>query len=178
MTWTDSQISNQSSFIADQIAGLIEPFGGVCQVVDDENLMWMEAWKSSQNLIVYVTWTGDTPWGPVLNAALTHRVKRDWLVGVKRGRGYQPVRGDTFSRTTSVPPFADMVDMVRNFIRAMTGISEDFGVDNVTVTKWSQGNLVMSGRLIRFSTQNDLPAVVMQPYDITTPPPLGLPTIQ
>ena len=177
MNWTDNQISNQLNFIADSISTLIQPYGGVCQVVDDENKMWTQAWQSSQKLIVYVTWGGDKPWGPMALAGVTHRVTREWILGIKRGEGYTAVRGDTFSKTTAVPPFADMVDIIRNFVRGMIGISEDFGTDNVNVKKWSQGAMVMSGRLLTFTTQNDLQAVLLQPYDIATPPPVGLPAI-
>lgn len=172
--WTDGQISTAANFIADQIEGLIGPYGGLCEVVDDEDLMWRQAFQSSKNLIVYVTWGGDTPWGPITTAGVTHRVSRQWILGIKRGRGYPETRGDTFSKTTSVPPFADMVDSIRNFVRAMIGISQDGGTDNVIVKKWSQGALVMSGRLLTFTTQNDLPGVIMSPDNTPTPPPMGL----
>lgn len=144
---------------------------------DDEALIWDMAWKSSQNLVIYVTWTGDRPWGPMSLAGVTHRVTREWLVGVKRGRGYESIRGDTFCRNTSMPPFVDMVDVIRNYIRGMVGISEDLGTDNVVIKKWSQGNQVMSGRLITFTTQNDLQATLLQPDDTPTPPPMGVPVI-
>jgi hypothetical protein len=172
--WTDGQISTTANFIADQIEGLIGPYGGVCEVVDDEDLMWRQAFQSSKNLVVYVTWGGDVPHGTFGLAGVTHRVVRQWILGIKRGRGYTETRGDTFSKTTSVPPFADMVDAIRNLVRAMIGISQDFGTDNVIVKKWSQGPLVMSGRLLTFTTQCDLPGVVMSPDNIPNPITAGL----
>jgi hypothetical protein len=173
--WTDGQISATAEFIADQIGGLIAPYGGLCEVVDDEDLMWRQAFQSSQKLMVYVTWGGDVPWGTFNLAGVTHRVVRQWILGIKRGRGYKETRGDTFSTTTSVPPFADVVGLVRDFVRTMLGISEDYGTDNVTVKKWSQGSQVMSGMLVTFSTQNDLPAIQFRsdygpPYAIPVPP--------
>lgn len=171
--WTDGQISSTLNFIAAQIQGLLGT-NGDCEVVDDEDMMWKQAEQSSKNLMVYVTWVGDVPWGTMSLAGVTNRVTRQWVLGIKRGRGYTQTRGDTFSKTTNVPPFSDMVDTIRNFVRAMIGISQDYGTDNVVVKKWSQGSEVMSGRLLTFTTQCDLPAVVSTPDNIPNPITMGV----
>lgn len=172
--WTDGQISTMANFIADQIEGLIGPYGGISQVVDDEEMMWAQAYQSSQKLIVYVTWGGDVPYGTFNLAGITNRVTRQWIIGIKRGRGFTSSRGDTFSKTTNTPPFADVVDGIRNFVRAMIGISQDYGTDNVIIKKWSQGAQVMSGKLLTFTTQADLPAVISTPDGIPNPVQLGI----
>lgn len=157
------QVSTGLNFLAQTIQAILPP-GGVCQVVDDEQMAWEQAAQSSQNLIVYVTWTGDRPWSSsAVLEGVTHRVTRSWFVGIKRGRGYVAVRGDTFSKTTAVPAFVDLVEDIRDCCRSIVGLSEDAGTDGVHVDNWKQGNNLMSGKKITFTTKNDLPGIVATP---------------
>ncbi|MDE2097602.1 MAG: hypothetical protein KGL39_10175 [Patescibacteria group bacterium] len=161
------QISAQANFIQSVLYDYASSNGGDCQVVSNMKDMWMQANQSSQKPTIYITWIGESPWSSNANiSAVTHRVSRDWKVGIKRGRGFQPIRGTTLSKTTSVIPFFDVVEDVRDLIRSELGISEDAGIDDVKVSEWQLGGLVMDGKLISFTTKNDLPTILNQPDNI------------
>ena len=154
------QISAQANYIAQVLNDYAKDNGGQCQVVSNMRDMWNQASQNSQIPMIYVTWTGESPWSSSKNlAALTHRVSRDWTVGIKRGRGFTAVRGDTLSKTTSTIPFFDVVEDVRDIIRSQLGISEDLGQDDIRAKEWQLGNVIMDGKLITFTTKNDLPPI-------------------
>lgn len=156
------QISAQANYIVSVLSTYATANGGQCQQVPTMRDMWMQAYQSSQKPMIYVTYTGEQPWSSsTMIAALTHRVTRHWVVGIKRGRGFQPVRGATLTTTTSVIPFFDVVEDVRDLIRSTLGISEDNGIDDLKITEWQLGTQVMDGKLISFTTKNDLPNIEM-----------------
>src|SRR6516225_5389331 len=107
------QISAQAAFLQQTLLTWAQnnSRGGDCQVVHDLQELWMQASQSSQKPIVYVCFNGEEAWGRFESRALTYRVKRNWIVVLKFGRGYTATRGDTLTvGSQSAPPFLDWVD--------------------------------------------------------------------
>ena len=115
--------------------------------------------------MLYVCYMGETPWSSSSNiAALTHRVSRDWCVRIKQGRGYAANRGDTLSKPVGNSGlFYDVVEHTRDLIRAMQGISQDFGNDYAGIKPVRLGDQVIDCYDIFFSTKNDLCAIIQTP---------------
>lgn len=131
---------------------------GACVMVSNTREMWQLASNDSQKPIIYVCWGGEDPWSSNANiSAVTHRVNRSWILGVKQGRGFKSNRGE------SLKGFIPFVEQVRDTMRSMLGISEDFGNDYSGIKPWSQGSLVIDGYLITFGTKNDLPNILLTP---------------
>lgn len=155
------QISAQANYLKGVLDNYAKDSGGACQIVFNMTDMWDQAYQSSQKLGIYLMWIGDSPWGSNANtAALLGRVAREWRVGVRRGRGLTSPRGKTLTEETSVCPFYDAVEDVRDIIRTQIGVSEFAGMDNLKTVEWDLKNKNMTGKLITFFTKNDLPGVV------------------
>ena len=154
------QISYQANYIQQVLEDYASANGGECQVVSNMRDMWFQATQSSQKPMIYVAWIGETPWSSNANiAGLTGMVAREWRVGVKRGRGFHAVRGDSLTKTSTVIPCYDVIEDVRELIRSQIGLSEFAGFDNLKVSEWQLGNAVMDGKLISFFTKNLLPMI-------------------
>jgi hypothetical protein len=150
------QISAQGAFIADTLTQYVQAATGDCEFVSNERFAWNQASQNSQKPMVYVWYAGETPWSSSrMLEGVTHRVNRKWGVGVKRGRGFMAVRGDTYIRQTLIAPFTDVLEDIRNIILTMQGISEDAGTDEVSISEWRLGNDLMDGAKITFTTKND-----------------------
>jgi hypothetical protein len=165
MVNVQTQISAQANFIADTLLEWAQANGGDCQVVHTKEDEWMQPSQSSQKPIIYVFCDGEDRWSSNDNiSALTHRVSRNWIIRVKRGRGFTRIRGDTISKTVgNAIPFTDAVEHIRDMCRAMLGISEDAGNDYKGWKYVRLGTQVMDCADLFFSTKNDLPNIVMTP---------------
>lgn len=158
------QISAQLAFIADDLNVWAQANGGSAIVVSNLQDLWAQSSQSSQKPLIYVFYAGEDPWGDFKTAAVTHRVKRNWVVRVKQGRGFTSPRG------TTVLTFADSVEHIRDMIRAMLGISEDNGNDYAGIKPVRLGDQVIDCYDISFSTMNDLPTILETPDDNPSSP--------
>jgi len=159
------QISAQANFVAGELGTWAQTMGGVCQVVHTIEDLWIQSSQTSQRPTIYVFCDGELPWSSNPNlSALTHRVSRNWIIRVKRGRGFAPVRGDTISKQVgNAMPFTDTIEHVRDMCRAMLGISEDNGNDYNGWKMVKVGSAAMDCADIAFSTKNDLPTILTTP---------------
>jgi hypothetical protein len=122
--------------------------------------MWEQAAMSSQKPRLFVCYTGEKIRGAFADATTAGRVDRQWTVAVTRGRGFSSTRGDTLTKAVgNTEPFMDSVEAIRNIIRNIDGISIEWPVEYKTIRPMQQGNLVMDGFLIEFSTADDLEAL-------------------
>lgn len=162
------QISAQANFIAGELLAWAQTMGGDAQVVSNLKDLWMQASQSSQKPIIYVCYGGETAWSSNSNiSALTHRVSRNWIVAVKRGRGFVAQRGSTLSNQIgNAVPFYDAVEHIRDLCRAMLGISQDMGNDFAAIKPMSMGAQVIDAYTIEFSVKSDLPTIVMTTDEI------------
>lgn len=150
-----SQIIPQMEFIRSALLTLVNGVNGQCVMVSNLREMWEQASQDSQRPLVYVCYGGEVPWSSSGNlSAVTHRVSRSWIIGVKQGRGYNQERGQ------SLAEFLPFVEQVRDAMRAMLGISEDIGNDYASLKPWALGTQVVDGYLMEFTTKNDLPTIL------------------
>ncbi len=152
-----TQVQAQLEWMKDYLLGWVQDNGGDCVIVSNLLDLWEASSQSSQKPLVFLCWAGEESWGAFETRAVTHRVKREWMVRVKQGRGYKSVRGDT------VLQFSTVVEHIRDMIRAMLGVSEDEGVDYTSTKLVRLGDQVMDCYDIVFSTQNDMPPILMSP---------------
>jgi hypothetical protein len=157
-----SQIIPQMEFIRETLLDLVNQpdIGGDCVMVSNLRDLWEQASQNTEQPLVYVCYNGESEWSSNLNiSALTHRVKRSWIVAVKEGRGHDEDRGQSLAR------FLPFVEQVRDTIRSMLGVSQDLGVDFHSIKPMSQGSQAMDCYAIEFSTQADLPPILTEPED-------------
>jgi hypothetical protein len=151
------QITAQLQQISDEIYEAFANIGvvsGNVAVVSNLLDLWNQSQQNSQSPMAFVCYMGETPWSGGGNvAAITHRVRREWVIRVKQGRGYTSNRGKT------VLQFVDIVELVRDTIRAMFGVSEDYGVDFSGIKPVRLGDQVIDCYDVAFSTMNDLPPI-------------------
>jgi len=158
-----NQISAQANFIAGELLEYAQKSGGDCQVVSSPHELWMQSAQDSQRPMFYVCYMGETPWSSDSNiSALTHRVSREWCVRVKQGRGFAANRGATLSKPVgNAGLFYNVVEHTRDLIRAMLGISEDYGNDYAGIKPVRLGDQIIDCFDVFFSTKNDLPTIVL-----------------
>lgn len=152
------QIAAQLGFISDEVYEALQNLGGPTgNTAIASNLadLWNQSQQDSQSPMAYVCYMGESPWSSNDKiAAVTHRVKRNWVVRIKQGRGYTANRGET------VLEFVSIVELVRDTVRAMYGVSESYGIDNVEIKPVRLGDQVIDCYDVLFSTKNDLPPIV------------------
>jgi hypothetical protein len=153
-----NQIIPAMEFIAETLLTLVQTVNGSCVMVSNMREMWQLASEDSQKPLIYVCYGGESAWSSNANiSALTYRVSRNWIIGIKQGRGYTSDRG--YSLTNFLP----FVELVRDTIRTMIGVSQDNGNDFASIEPWSLGTQIIDGYILRFSTKNDLPQILTQP---------------
>lgn len=163
-------ISQQSLQIVEQIGNYFttNQISGKCVAASNMRDMWEQASQSTANAIVYVCWTGDAARGPNSIMRWTHRVDREWSILVKRGRGFYATRGDSLNQTKGNEiPFYDVVEGVRDSIRAILSISQEGLVEFNSCRPWQLGNLIMDAYLLVLKTANDMPTITSIPMNQT-----------
>jgi hypothetical protein len=160
---------------ARQIAAVLEPYatasGGFAGVVSNLQMLWAQASMDSEKPRLLICYNGENSRGDFSVANRLHRVDRQWVVAVTRGRGWRSNRGASLYQTTgNADPFYDVVEEVRELLREMLGISEEFPIDFKRISPMSSGNKALDSYAIEFSTANDIPAILMRPDDRPTNP--------
>jgi hypothetical protein len=125
-------------------------------------MLWMQASMANDRPRILICYNGEKSRGEFSVAAANHRVDRQWIVAVTRGRGWNVKRGDSLYKTVgNADPFYDVIEEVRDLIRCMVGISEEFPVDYKGMSPMSSGNNALDSYAIEFSTANDEPAILL-----------------
>ncbi len=164
--------------IADQLNALqfalndwVQQEAGVVQIAANQALLWEMAYAASSKLRVIVCCTGEDIRGDFSIAAALHRVDRQFVVLVTRGRSFTTDRGMGLTQTVQDnPPLYDLVTRVRDTIRAMVGISVELPVDYKGFKSFPlEDGLVMDAYQIEFSTAVDIPDIVGTPPDPAIP---------
>lgn len=164
-----NKISDQASAIRDWLTQWATAGGGVAVVASNYSDLWTQASQSSTKPIIIICYMGEQSRGGFDIANALSRVDRQWAVLIKRGRGFTSPRGNTLTETTSVEPFYDSVETVRDLLRRMLGISMELPtIDYKGIRPVSQGDQIMDAYLIEFSTANDIPQIGTTPNDSPT----------
>lgn len=168
-------ITKTANKLRDILAQWAEPNGGTAQVVFDLREMWATAYKESEKPRILICYNGEQIRGDFSVAALLGRVDRQWLVAITRGRGFNPKRGQSLTDSKgNAEPFYDSVENVRDYLRCAIGVSaENLRTDNPdsgtidfkAIRPMDNGDLIVDGYIIEFSTAADLPLVATTPEE-------------
>lgn len=153
-----------------------ESSGGTVEVVFDLTELWATAYKASEKPRILICYNGELIRGDFSVAALTRRVDRQWVVAITRGRGFNNKRGQSLTDTkNNAEPFYDSVETVRDYIRCAIGVSEENQrtenpasgtADFKAIRPMDNGELIIDGYIIEFSTAADLPEVATTPEEL------------
>ena len=164
MLTSPPKISEQAGQIRDWLQSYIAEKGGVAVVASNFRDMWEQASNNDDRPRILICYAGEASRGDFSVANKNHRVDREWNVLVTKGRGFNAIRGDGLTESSgNTDPFYDNVEDVREMLRRMTGISEEFPIDYRSIRPVQMGQLTIDGYLITFSTANDIPAILTQP---------------
>lgn len=160
------KISAQAKTLLEAVSVVAQDVGGKAQVVANTSDMWLSAAKQSQTARVLICYVSEAIRGDFGVAAALHRVDRLWNVAVTRGRGFAVQRGKTLTDPVqNAEPFYDFVEKIRDTCRAQLAISEELPVDYLGIRTMENGELIIDGFIIEFSTANDIPAITATPPD-------------
>ncbi len=177
MTWplhlaAPPKISAQAEALRTYLLNYTQIHGGDVKVMHNPRHLWEEVFSVASGsgisanaaaprlLICYM---GERSRGGFNQANTLHRVDREWTVTVLMGHGF---KNNVSEPTRNAPmPFLDVIEDLRDGIRVMLNLSEEFPIDFKTVQPLPgagpspQINVFMDGYVITFSTANDIPAV-------------------
>lgn len=155
-------ISQTAQQLKTQLSTWATTAGGKAVVVSNTKDMWEQASQNTQTPLVLICYNGETIRGERAVSALNHRVERNWIVAVTRGRGWNIERGASLYKTTqNADPFYDVVEECRDQIRVLTGISEEWPVEFLRISPMSSGNKALDAYAIEFTVAADIPAVYL-----------------
>lgn len=166
-------ISQQSRNLQAVLGDWAVQNGGQAEVVSDLKNFWMQAGVNNDIPRILIVYMGEDARGDFRSRSALDRVDRRWTVGVFRGRGFSARRGDSLTTTVvNAVPFYNVVESVRDLIRSILNISEEFPVEFMSIKPApNYGNMVMDGYLIEFVTANDIPAILLDKPIIPDPSP-------
>ena len=153
---------------AGNILAVLQPYaqssGGAAEVVSNLQMLWLQASMVTDRPRILVCYNGEQSRGDFSVANVNHRVDRQWIVAVTRGRGWNSNRGDSLYKTVGkVDPFYDVVEEVRELLRTKSDISEEFPIDFKRISPMSSANKALDAYAVEFSTANDCPTIYLTP---------------
>jgi hypothetical protein len=159
-------ISQQAQHIGAQLATWAEPKGGEVRIMANMRHLWEHIMMASDKPRLLVCFTGEVSRGGE-DLRYLHRVDRSWSVVVIRGHGFDldPTAEGATNTGTPVDAFYDNVETVRDLIRVITSISEEFPVEYKAIKPVAgaaptpASNVFMDAYEITFTTANDIGAI-------------------
>jgi hypothetical protein len=155
-------ITDQANALGSLLDEWAKPRGGSAKVMANIRHLWEELFVVSDSPRLLVVCEGEQARGGFDNANTLHRVDRQWTVVIVRGHGFLNLVADS---AREAEPFLTSVETVRDIIRCIIGLSEEFPIDYkgfkpLPNIGGSPGvNVFMDAYAIDFSTANDIPAV-------------------
>lgn len=159
-------VATQAQHIGSQLATWAEPKGGEVRIMANMRHLWEHIMMASDKPRILVCFTGEVSRGGNEMNTL-HRVDRSWSVVVIRGHGFDPdptAEGAT-NAGEPVDAFYDNVETVRDLVRVITSISEEFPVEYRAIKPVAgaaptpASNVFMDAYEITFTTANDIPGI-------------------
>lgn len=148
--------------------------GGLVKIMENESHLWEEMYNPQVATTaprILILNQGETARGEYAGGDRTdlHRVDRQWLVVVMRGHGFKNLTAVGIGQPNtagSVEAFSDSWETIRDGIRVMSNISEEFPVDYKgtrplpNIAKSDTANIFLDCRAIEFSTAADIPRIL------------------
>lgn len=159
-------IAQQAQQIGYQLAQWAEPKSGEVRVMANMRHLWEHIMMASDKPRILVCFTGEVSRGG--NEANTlHRVDRSWSVVVIRGHGFDfdPTASGVTNTGETTDAFYDHVETIRDLIRIITSVSEEFPIDYKAIkpvagaAPTQASNVFLDAYEISFQTANDIAAI-------------------
>lgn len=142
--------------------------GGEVKIMANMQHLWEEVYEAKDNKPrVLVVYGGEQARGGFSQSNTLHRVDRQWTVVILRGHGWRNLLNnpDAVSELQE-ENFYDSVETLRDKIRVLTSISEEFPIDYKSCRPMvglpgvgNSGNVFADGYTIEFSTASDIPGI-------------------
>jgi hypothetical protein len=153
-------IKEQAGIIQQVMAEYTDPRGGYAKVLANQRHLWEELVDPNiEKPRVLIIYNGESSRGGFNQANTLHRVDRQWMVVVVQSHGFKNMM------TEGVEPFYDSLETIRELLRGILNISEEFPIDYKSikplpgVAQTNTANVFLDAFSIEFSTANDIPAL-------------------
>lgn len=140
-------------------------YGGVAETASDLKNFWEQAGNNNDLPRILIVYNGESARGEFRTRSALDRVDRSWQVGVFRGRGFSAQRGRSLTNTVvNAMPFYDVVEQIRDLIRSILDISEEFPVEFISIRPMAPNppTMIMDAYVIEFVTANDIPKITYE----------------
>lgn len=162
-----TSISDQANMIAQQLETWVTANGGEVKIMANTRHLWEEVYKRAldDKAAVLICFNRERSRGSEQLRNNLHRVDRNWLVVVMRGHGFENRMAKTDAGM--LDDFYTACEEIRDKIRVIISISEEFPVDYVGMTPLpgvaqpGNANVFADAYQIEFNTANDIAAVVL-----------------
>jgi len=158
-------ILTQSAHIGQALEAWASPRGGLVMILPSMGKLWEKAYEATEKPLLLVCFEREVARETLRTPAL-HRVDRQWVVVVIRGKnGFKDVLAEA---RDNQPEFYKDVEAVRDVLRVILTISEEFPIlykslEAIRVQARPDVSAVfLDGYAIRFSTANDIPAIILE----------------
>ena len=126
--------------------------------------LWEEIFMIEDSPRILICYTGETARGEYEGGGRTEmrRVDRSWQIVVMRGHGFDNLVDNPESMAAGKEDFYDSVEIVRDGIRCMINVSEEFPVNYRSIRPLPSAaptqttNVFMDAMVIEFTTANDI----------------------
>jgi len=153
-------IAQEAIIYKTELAKPVEIDGGIVTVVSNMRDLWSQANIASDRLRILICFAGESARGPFAIASKTHRVDRHWAAAITRGRGYVEDRGATLTDAVDgSDAFYTKVEIYRDGFRSINTTSLELPLDYRGMKPMSNGNLIVDGYILEWSSAHDLPVL-------------------
>ena len=159
-------IAQQANQIGTWLSEQSQGSGASVELLANQRHLWESIYSMAVDgkPKILICFDGETSRGGFPQRNTMHRVDRNWVCVVMRGHGFDHT-GLNEPKVPLPTAFYDDCEAVRDLIRRMTSISEEYPLDYVGmkplpgVAQPGMANAFLDGYIISFTTANDLPAV-------------------
>lgn len=160
---TPISIADAANQIGTHLDEWAQTRGGYAKVLANLKHVWEEIVLLQDTPRILIVFMGDRVRGRQ-SLDRDYRVYRRWSVVIVRGHGF---KSGMTERVGNSEAFYNDVETIRDRVRVMLGISEEFPVDYVSCEPLSSvmkggdvANAFGDGFILRFETSNDIPEIL------------------
>lgn len=163
---TSIKISDQANQLGTWLSEQTQAAGVTVEIMENQRKLWQKIFDASVDGAphILICFNGETSRGGFNERNTLHRVDREWVVVILRGRGFKHGLNDEVPKDGLSTRFYDDIEAVRQLIRRMTSISEEV-LDYVSmkplpgIAQPNMANVFLDGYVLTFTTANDIPAI-------------------
>ena len=158
-------IAQQANQIGTWLSEQSQGSGASVELLANQRHLWESIYSMAVDgkPKILICFDGETSRGGFPQRNTLHRVDRNWVCVVMRGHGFNHAMNQGEPELPTA--FYDDCEAVRDLIRRMTSISEEYPLDYVGmkplpgVAQPGMANAFLDGYILSFTTANDLGAI-------------------